>query len=79
MRDGGSKREGRVEICINNRWGTVCNDQWGNEEASVVCQQLGFDPAETSEYMTKTDLIKMVHASLPASRSPSFRFPLQDR
>lgn len=34
--------EGRVEICINNHWGTVCDDGWNAEEATVLCHQLGF-------------------------------------
>ena len=34
--------EGRVEICNGVVWGTVCNHNFGELEAKVVCNQLGF-------------------------------------
>ena len=39
---GGNATSGRVEVCINNAWGTVCNSRFGTNEAKVICQQLGF-------------------------------------
>lgn len=39
---GSSNLEGRVEVCFNNRWGTVCGNAWSQENARVTCRQLGF-------------------------------------
>ena len=40
--NGSSPMEGRVEVCYNSMYGTVCDDFWDELEATVVCTQLGY-------------------------------------
>ena len=63
--NGEYETEGRLEICVNGKWGTVCNDYWkyyygrdvygfDHDAATVVCRQLG--------YCTYGELASWLHA-----------------
>ena len=45
LEGGSNEYEGRVEICINQVWGTICSgssySRWGVTDGRVVCKQLG--------------------------------------
>ncbi len=39
----GGRTYGRVEVCVDGQWGTICADSyWNNIDAMVICKQLGF-------------------------------------
>ena len=42
LRGGTNSSEGRVEVCKNDTWSTVCDDLWDASDAGVVCSQMGF-------------------------------------
>lgn len=41
---GGEKYLGRVEVCINATYHTVCYNDHEDSYAPVICKQLGFSP-----------------------------------
>ena len=40
---GGNKpNEGRVEICVNGSWGTVCDSSFDLHDAEAACKRIGY-------------------------------------
>ena len=35
-------QEGRVELCHDGVWGSICNTGWDKTDALIICQQLGY-------------------------------------
>ncbi|XP_076673301.1 uncharacterized protein LOC143371719 isoform X4 [Andrena cerasifolii] len=42
LANGSSPLEGRVEVRHHGVWGTVCDDDFANAEATVICRSLGY-------------------------------------
>ena len=40
---GDSENEGVLQVCFNQRWGTVNGDGWTNGDTKVACRQLGLN------------------------------------
>ncbi|XP_044844460.1 CD5 antigen-like [Mauremys mutica] len=44
--NGPSKCSGRLEVRYDGLWGTVCDNDWSETDAQVVCRELGCGPAK---------------------------------
>ena len=61
--DGQLPSEGRVEICFDGFFGTICDDTWDSLDAAVVCRQLNFG-GEGGEFHTLHQLKMCTAGSL---------------
>ena len=41
--NGSTTYRGRLEICINFVWGSICDDSFSTSDARVACRQLGYE------------------------------------
>ncbi|VEN48816.1 unnamed protein product [Callosobruchus maculatus] len=53
---GVSETEGRLQIKVNDQWGTVCNYGWTMKNAALVCQQLGYVLNPEDWYLERAEI-----------------------
>ena len=54
---GSNESVGRVEVCVDDMWGTVCSNSWDSTDGGVICSQLGYSRYSGSTYFTDTALV----------------------
>jgi len=69
LAEGVVDHEGRLEVKVAGRWGTVCDDSFGKEDAAVACHMLGYG------YVSTCSLCKSIYRGQGwkmASKKPRF-------
>ena len=41
LKDGDDDASGRVEVFMQGQWGTICDDNFDDTEATIICKKLG--------------------------------------
>lgn len=62
---GTSHSIGIVQLCHNDDWGSVCAHGWDNNDATVVCRQLGFSPKGIYIHNAATILSVLASITVP--------------
>ena len=47
--EGEKEWEGRLEVCLNKRWGTVKEQGWSTNNTQIVCIDLGYSSTGNDE------------------------------
>ena len=55
LSEGETEWEGRVEVCLGQRWGTIGNDGWTEVNSYVICNALGYDFTGMHTQVTKSN------------------------
>ena len=61
-----SDSTGRVEVCLDNTWRSICSSSWDNNDALVVCRQLDHTGGTYVYVFMLQNLIEcIIHVFLP--------------
>ena len=44
LQNGYNSTSGRVEVCVDGKWQTLCDKGFDSSTASVICRSLGLHP-----------------------------------
>ena len=58
--DGFFSYGGRVEVCYNGTYAPICDQGWGEPEATVICGIWGYYSPSYSKYSSSTDCLKVM-------------------
>lgn len=56
--------EGILEVCINNRWGTVCDDSWNEIGSDIACQMVFNNDSSKNHYTYVCIYTSTTHANI---------------
>ena len=57
----GGSYYGAVQVCIAGTWGRVCRYGWDNNDANVVCRQLGYESGTACKLVLFSCSLYYVH------------------
>ena len=52
LTQGSTVNQGLVEVYCNERWGTICDNRFGQNDADTVCRQLGYASAYRYDHLS---------------------------
>ena len=79
---------GRLEVCFNNAWGTVCDRSFDDADAAVACSQVNgfqrsgmsncfFFKSKAANLLNTTGALALPHSSYPVGSGPIFLSELE--